>query len=165
LNGICLMMWNNLIYTLPILNIVLSAFTLVPFYYFVKREFNGHGAMIAAIFLAIDPILFRNSFMALSETPYLFFLVLSLNFLSKAIRENSNVYTMLAGLGMCVASGFRYESGIIALIILALLLLRKHWKQGILFAVFAFIFLLVWAVQSGMQKAMHWQVFSGRAKP
>ena len=95
--GFSLTLWRNTIYVPVIVNILLSGFTLIPFYYFTKREFNNNGAIIATIFLAISPILFRNSLMSLSETPYLFFIVVSMNFLSKGIRTNSNLFFLLYG--------------------------------------------------------------------
>src|SRR5438067_57105 len=75
LNGFFLMIWNNRIYAPAVLNLLLSVLTLIPFYFFTRREFNEDGAFAATVFLAVSPILFRNSFLALSETPSLFFIV------------------------------------------------------------------------------------------
>lgn len=148
LNGMFLWLWDDPALALPFLNILLSAFTLVPFYFFVRREFHPNGALIATIFLAIDPVLFRNSFMAMSETPYLFLLALSLNLLSKGMRNNSNSLIVISGLCFSLASGFRWEAGIVALILVCLLFFRKQWKAGLLLAFTAFIFIVYWSCQS-----------------
>ena len=64
IHGFGLMLWNNTIYTPKLITIFSSVFTLVPFYFLTKREFNKTGAFIATIFLAISPILFHNSLLS-----------------------------------------------------------------------------------------------------
>ena len=137
------MIWDNVIYTPKLVNIVFSVLTLFPFFFFTKREFNTKGAIVATIFFGICPILFRNSFMGLSETPYLFFLVLSLNLISKALRENNFKMIVLAGISITIAAGFRYEAWFILLLI-SFLLLFIDWKKALFFGSFALIFPIIW---------------------
>jgi hypothetical protein len=137
------MIWDNIVYTPKLVNILFSVLTLFPFFFFTKREFNAQGAIIATIFFGICPILFRNSFMGLSETPYLFLLVLSLNLISKALRENCTKSIVLAGLAITLASGFRYEAWFILLLI-SFILLFVDWKKALIFGAFAMIFPIVW---------------------
>lgn len=143
LNGFFLMIWDNVIYTPKLVNIVFSVLTLFPFFFFAKREFNPKGAIVATIFFGFCPILFRNSFMGLSETPYLFFLVLSLNLISKALRENNFKMIVLAGISITIAAGFRYEAWFILLLI-SFLLLFIDWKKAFIFGSFAMIFPVIW---------------------
>lgn len=143
LNGFFLMIWDNVIYTPKLVNILFSVLTLFPFFFFTKREFNPKGAVIATIFFGLCPILFRNSFMGLSETPYLFFLVLSLNLVSKAIRENNTKAIVLAGLAITLSAGFRYEAWFLLLLI-SFLLLFVDWKKAFLFGIVAMIFPVIW---------------------
>lgn len=147
-NGLFLGISENIVYTIPVVNIIFSAFTLLPFYYFTKREFNSNGAIVAAIFFAISPVLFRISFMALSEIPYLFFLAMTVNLISKGIRENKNIYIILAGFSITIASGFRYESWIITFLIFCLFLYGKKSKEGFTFAFVAAVFPVIWLIQS-----------------
>ena len=149
ITGLSLFIWNDPVYMPKILNIILSVVTLIPFYFFTKREFNKNGAFIASIFLAICPILFHNSFLALSETPYLLFLTLTINLVSKGIRENSNFYILLAGLSITIASGIRYEAWVIIAIFSLLILLLKEWKFFILFNITACLFPFYWLL-------IHW---------
>ncbi len=144
INGIGLLIWDNLIYTPKIINILFSCFTLLPFYYFTKREFNAKGAFIATVFLGISPILFRYSFMALSETPYLFFLVLALNLLSKGVRQNSIFLIIIAALAVNIAGGIRYEAWIVTFCISLVLILEKHWKYFLVFSLIASLFPIYW---------------------
>jgi len=142
--GIGLFIWNDPVYMPMLLHVVISAFTLIPFYFLVRREFNEKGAFIATAFLAISPIIFRNSYLALSETPYLFLLVLSLNFLSKGLRNNSYKYIILSGLSITIASGFRYEAWIMIFVISLIIILVKEWRFLPAFLIPALLFPISW---------------------
>jgi 4-amino-4-deoxy-L-arabinose transferase-like glycosyltransferase len=148
LDGFFLGIWPNIIYTPAIINIVFSVLTLLPFYYFTKREFNENGAFIASIFLAFCPVLFRNSFLALSETPFLFFIVLAINILSKGIQSKSIKWFVLAGISMTIASGFRYESWILIGLFGLISLVLSDLKKTLVFGVFASIFPVIWMIQN-----------------
>jgi 4-amino-4-deoxy-L-arabinose transferase-like glycosyltransferase len=148
LNAAILKIWYNPVFAPKILNIIFSSLTLIPFYYFTRREFNSNGAFIASIFLAISPILFRNSFMALSETPYLFFLASSINYISKGIQERKTFHFFAAGVLITIASGLRYEAWLIMAIIGIYLFFTKNIKQSVVFSAFALIFPIIWMVQS-----------------
>lgn len=148
LNGIFLSLWNNPVYTPAVVNILFSSLTLIPFYHFTRREFNNNGALIATIFLAISPILFRNSFLALSETPYLFFLVLTMNLLSKGLRGNLAFNIFLAGFALTIAAGFRYEAWLMIFIFTLVLLLFSKRKYIILFVCTALVFPTAWMISN-----------------
>jgi len=160
-----LYIWDNYILMPKLVNIIFSSLSLIPFYFFTKREFNAKGAFYATIFFTTSPILFRNSFLALSETPYLFFLVLSMNFLSRGIRKKSIWDICIAGLAISVASGLRYEAWLIIGIFGFLLLLTKEWKLIGTFAISSAIFPITWLISNwvetgdplyGIQGNYHW---------
>jgi len=157
LNGMVLAIWNDPILAPKVANILLASATLLPFYTFTRREFNAPGAWIATIFLAICPILFRNSFLALSGPPFLFFLVLAMNQLSRGIRNNNSMALVLAGLAITVAAGFRYEAWLIMALFGGLTLLRSGWKQAFLFSAAALFFPVVWMVSNWLEtgNALH----------
>ncbi len=148
INGIGLIIWDNTILLPKLINIIFSCVTLFPFYFFIKREFNKTGALIAAIFLGISPILFRYSFMALSETPYLFFLALTINLLSKGIKEQKITFILLAGITIFLAEGIRYEAWIVSTLFCLLLLLFKEWKAFFIFSLLAALFPSYWLITS-----------------
>lgn len=167
LNGIALFIWRNPVIMPKLLHIAFSIGMLVPFYQFVKREFNDNGAFIATLFLAICPILFRNSFFALSETPYLFFLLLSVNYLSKALKFDNTASYIFSGFFISVASGIRYEAWLIMAIWGIYLLLQKGFKSSFIFSAFALIFPFIWMIQgylnngnpfSGIEGNFHWTI-------
>jgi len=163
--GCGLYIWNNPVIMPKLINIIFSSFTLIPFYYFTKREFKRNGALIAAFFLAISPILFNNSLQSLSETPYLFFLALTMNLLSLALRKNSFIYALLAGLSITAASGIRYEAWIISAVFGLIILLLHRWKLLTVFVITSLLFPVSWLVTNwlatgnplfGIQGNYHW---------
>jgi len=164
IHGTALMLWNNQIYTPKIVTLLFAAFTLIPFYFFTKREFNENGALIATFFLAFSPILFRNSFLALSETPYLFFLALTINLLSKGIKVKSNLYILLAGLTITIAGGIRYEAWIMILIFTLILFLLKNWKYIFIFNSTALLFPTYWLISNWITTGDPFYSFNGTYK-
>lgn len=125
-------------------NLFLSSLTIVPLYFFVKEEFSRQGAIYSAGLFALSPVIFRNSFQALSGTPYLFFLAIALFYFARALRNNRWSNYFLAGLMITVAAGFRYEAWIIIAVFTFIGLLRKRWKGTLLFWSFAMIIPIGW---------------------
>ncbi|MGB0915011.1 MAG: glycosyltransferase family 39 protein [Crocinitomicaceae bacterium] len=143
LNGLGLMLWNDSVITPKLINILLSSLSILPFFYFTRREFNSRGAFIASIFFAVSPILFRNSFMALSETPYLLLLLLTLNLISKGLREDNTKSVLLAGLTITLACGFRYEAWLLAFLF-GLIILFTNWRKAFGYGLISLVFPIIW---------------------
>jgi 4-amino-4-deoxy-L-arabinose transferase-like glycosyltransferase len=142
------LIWKDMLLLPKVLHILFSVFMLFPFYYFTKREFNKPGAIYATIFLAFSPLIFRLGFQCLAEIPGLFFTVLAMNLLSKGVREEKNVWLVLSGISLTIASGLRYEAWLIILLFTLVLIIARKWKGSLLFFLFAMIFPAVWMVQN-----------------
>jgi len=151
LNSLFLSLWNNPIYTPKLINLVLSCLTLIPFFLYVRREFNENGAFVATVFLAICPILFRNSFQALAGTPYIFFVVLGLNWLSKALKEKKHAYYVLAGFAVTCAAGFRYEAWLLMIVLWFVVIWKREWRHSFIFGLAAVVFPVIWLVSNWME--------------
>lgn len=163
LNGVALSIIYDPIITPKILQILLAGASLIPFFYFVRREFNSRGAVYATILFGLSPILFRNSFMCLSETPYLLFLVLSLNLISKSLKEQSVAFMALAGLFFTIASGFRYEAWIL-MFLTGSILLYYDWKKAFVFGFFALLFPFIWMYSNYLYTGDPFYSISGNYK-
>jgi 4-amino-4-deoxy-L-arabinose transferase-like glycosyltransferase len=144
LNAFSLSIWDNRVIMPKLVQVTISCLTLLPFYFFVKREFNEKGAFFATLFLAFCPILFRTSFMSLSNAPFLFFLALAINEISKGLEFKKNSSFIFAGLFLTLSSGFRYESWLIIAIFTGLLFVYKKPKQAFILGAFASLFPLSW---------------------
>ncbi|MCB9189089.1 MAG: glycosyltransferase family 39 protein [Flavobacteriales bacterium] len=133
--------WNGLIIWLTgsiengprYVNVLLSGLTLLPFYFFVKNEFSRTGAIYSVAVFALSPIIFRNSFQALSGTPYLFFLALSLYAFSLALRRDQFKIFALAGFFLTIAAGFRYEAWIMIAVFTLIGILNKQYLGTLIF--------------------------------
>lgn len=144
LNGVGLYLWDDRVIMPKLINVFFSCLTLFPFYFFTRREFNKEGAFFATLLLAFCPILFRTSFMALSNTPFILLLALSLNELSKARQHNSINRYILSGLCITLAAGFRYEAWLIMAIFAGMLFSYKLPKQSLIYSCFALVFPVIW---------------------
>ncbi len=161
INGLGLKIWYNPVYTPKLINIIFSCLSLLPFYYLIKREFNANGAFVATCFLACSPILFRYSFMALSETPYLFFLILSLNLLSKGVKQKTLLLVLVAGLLMSIGNGIRFEGWIVTFCISLVLLLYKQWQPFFVFSFCSALFPIYWLISCYLETGDMLYSFNG----
>lgn len=151
LNGAGLYLWENRVIMPKLINVVFSCLTLLPFYFFTRREFNKEGAFFSTLLLAFCPILFRTSFMALSNTPFILLLALSLNELSKARQHTTINHYILSGLFITLAAGFRYEAWLIMAIFAGMLFSYKLPKQALIYSCFALIFPIVWMTSNFLE--------------
>lgn len=140
LTAFVLTIWHNQINAPIVLNIILSSLMLLPFYYLVKREVNENGAFVASCFLAISPIIFRNSLMNMSETPYLFLITITLNLISKGLHNKRPLDFILAGLAVTLASGFRFEAWVFIGLLFFIIILKKEWMNATLFLIVAMLY-------------------------
>jgi len=112
--------------------LILGVLIIVPLFSLLRR-FNGQKvALIALFFYSVSPNLTRLSIHARSEIPYIFFLVLALYFLQRAIdRERHFPLFFIAGITSALAYLVRPE-GVGLAIVGAFYLLYHGWKQGVL---------------------------------
>lgn len=146
---------------------ILACLTAIPLYHFTKREFSEEGAWFSAAFYLLCPVVFRNSFHALSEIPHAFFVAMAMNCISKSIRNKDVKQAVYAGLYMTIASGFRYEAWLLIALFTGVFLLFKAWKHTVYFWVASMIFPAFWMVGNyiahedflfGLSGAYHWNI-------
>ena len=112
---------------------------------------NKKAGMWAALIVVFHPLFIRNSFMALSEIPFNFFLLLTLLFIVLSLKSKHYLWWLLtAGLCANIASGIRYE-GWIVVPLLGIFLWRK-WRQLIIYLILSSIFPIFWMVSSYILK-------------
>ncbi|NET13126.1 MAG: DUF2079 domain-containing protein [Okeania sp. SIO1H6] len=128
-----------------LLNIFFSVATAVVLYFFTKNEFSERASWFVCYTFLFYPVGFRNSLQALSDTPFVFFVALSLLFLSKARqKDGSGKHALIAGLSLTLASMLRYEGWV--LIPLLSVLLWKKPKSLLAFFLVSMIFPTFWMV-------------------
>ncbi len=132
--GGALKIYNDQFFTPVFVNIVLSVLILFPLYSLLKRHFTEQIAFLLCIFFSFSPIVFRLSLLAMSEISYLFFVILSLNALSKSLVEKKVAWSFASGLLLTIACGIRYESWILGTLIAGLLAYHKSPKEFLCFS-------------------------------
>ena len=151
---------GDMIYAPKLVNILFAVATVIPLYKFTENEFKTRdGAFFVSLTYLFVPVVLRNSFYALSGTPYAFFVAMAMYLLSQGKKLGRPVkYGILAGLTMTIAGGFRYEAWLLIAVFTLILLLQKQWKMMVVFWVFAMIFPAIWMAGSYME---HGDLFYG----
>lgn len=145
LNVIFLFISGSDVWGPKILNLIFVVGTIIPMYNFIKREFNEEGAILGILIYQCSPVVFNVSLQALSAIPFIFFMALGLNELSKSIRnEHYRKPALLAGIFFTIACGIRYEGWILISIYTLVVMLFKKWKVLLYFFPVALIFPVFW---------------------
>ena len=166
-NSFAILISGERIYSPMLLHIVITCLTVIPLFHFTKREFSPKGAWFTIAFYLLCPIVFRNSFLALSELPHAFFIAMAMNSISKSIRFNDIKQAIYAGLFMTIAAGFRYEAWLLIALFTFVYLLFKNYKLVVYFWCFSMIFPLFWMIGNymahhdflyGLSGAYNWNI-------
>lgn len=166
-NSAAIFLFGDRIYGPMLFHIIITCLTVIPLYHFTKREFSERGAWFTIIFFLLCPIIFRNSFQALSELPHAFFIALALNSISKSIRFDDYKQSIYAGLFMTIAAGFRYEAWLLIAVLTLIFLLFKKYKLTFFFWRFSMIFPIFWMIGNyvvhndflfGLSGAYNWNI-------
>lgn len=167
LNAIAIALFGERLFGPILIQMILTCLTAIPLYHFTRREFSAKGAIYTAAFYLFCPIVFHNSFNALSGLPHAFLVALALNSISKSIRKNDNRQAIYAGLYMTIAAGFRYEAWLLIAIFTGIYILFYEWKRTIYFWSASMIFPVFWMTGNyiahqdilyGLSGAYHWNI-------
>lgn len=148
LNGIGLMIYDNRIIVPKLINIVCSVLCVFPIYGYIINQLGKKTGLLVVLIFSFCTMVFRNSFMAMSEIPYIFFVASSLYFLHRFLRFANFTSLILSGLSITISAGFRYEAWAIMGCFFVMLLLKKKYKAAFLFSFFAGLFPLIWLISN-----------------
>ena len=165
--------WNALLIaisgsyiTFPIIiNCVLASLISWPVYSWVRREFNNKTAFWVALLFTLSPVIMRNSFQALSGTPFLLLVAFAFNELSLFLQSYDSKHVNRMGFFLTIASGFRYEAWLLIAIFGLVLVLKKQWVYSLKFSVVAIIFPLFWFIGNTAVHGLHCMESQGYTMP
>ena len=153
LNALFMTLFPGNIVGPKMLNILLASLTVIPLYRFTMNIFNSRrGAVFVVLLYVLCPLIFRNSFQALSGISYAFFIVLAMYLISEGIkREGKLIYAVFAGLAITCAAATRYEAWVVIATFTLVTLLFKEWKFTFVFWLFAMLFPGTWMIGNQLE--------------
>ena len=146
--GVALKVYDNQFVTPVLVNILFSVFLLFPLFNLLKRYFGDKISFLLCVFFSFSPVVFRMSMLAMSEIPYLFFVILSVSILLKGLSKSKASLIFLAGLLMSIAGGIRYESWILGGFVVIVLAYFKTKKEAVFFALTFVLIPTYWILSS-----------------
>jgi 4-amino-4-deoxy-L-arabinose transferase-like glycosyltransferase len=169
LNAISLAFYEDPVLSPIALQIGFSSATAVVVFFIAKNAFGMHAGLFAAGAAALYPVAIRNSLLAVSETPFTFFVGLSmLLLLSPRAGCLSWQRAVAAGVSMTLAAMLRYEAWVLIPMLGASLYRRPALLGAYLVPALAFpaAWMLGNAVHHGdplysVHIAEHWQMDLG----
>ncbi|MDQ3110233.1 MAG: glycosyltransferase family 39 protein, partial [Bacteroidota bacterium] len=131
-----------------ILSLLMGAFAVVPFYLFTKNIYSQKGAFYTALIFTFSPLIFRLSFVPLSEIYHVCFCITALWCLSEGLirKDKKWKWGMLAGLAATIAAGGRFEAWVLIGLLGIILIVLKEWKMMFAFGLTAAIFPVWWLI-------------------
>jgi hypothetical protein len=172
--GLSLSIVRDPVHTPVVMSVLFGVASAALLYLFVRLEFADlRVALLVGLTYAIYPMAIRNSVSVRSETPCVFFLLLSVLAVARARSEGGSWrHAVAGGVTLTLASALRYEAWV--LIPLLTLLLWRRRALMLTFAACALIHPVIWMYGSwvergdpffGMSWAAQWELQSmGRSQ-
>ena len=164
--ALSLTFYKNTIVAPVLLNILFASGT-AAILYLINIRFSGpRAAWIAALAFAFCPLTIRHSLTAVSETPFMFFIALSIIFIIISRERNGSfAFAALAGIALTLAGMIRYEAW--AMIPFLAAMFSRKPRALILFLAMSAVFPIAWMIGNALHygdplysihAATHWQV-------
>ena len=155
--GSALKIYSNQHVTPIIVNILFSILLIFPLFNLLKRQFEEKISFLLCVFFSFSPIVFRMSMLAMSEIPYLFFVISSISALAKGLSERKIAWILSAGILMSIAGGIRYESWILGVLVILIIAFFKTKKEALFFTLTFILIPTYWIFSSYIftQEALH----------
>ena len=157
ITGGALKLYSNPHITPIVLNIVFSILLIFPLFNLLKRQFEEKISFLLCVFFSLSPIVFRMSMLAMSEIPYLFFVISSISALAKGLSERKIAWILFAGILMSIAGGIRYESWILGGLVILIIAYFNTKKEALFFTLTFILFPTYWIFSSYVftEEALH----------
>lgn len=144
-----------------ILHITFGVLTLIPFYIFTRNEFSDERLSLLVTFTyALYPVAISNSLIVTSEAPFVFFLTMSLMFLSYVrLQPDKWEFALASGFCLTLASMMRYEGWMLTPLLA--LMLWGQWRNLLIFLFAGIVHPIFWMVGNAVEYgdplySVHW---------
>jgi 4-amino-4-deoxy-L-arabinose transferase-like glycosyltransferase len=144
-----------------VLQVILSSLAAICVFRAIKPWTSERSAFWSACVFALCPIVFRLSLMNMAETGYLFFVLLGAMLISHALAKDKWAGLWLGGVTLAIASGFRYEAFIVAMLISLFIWKKFGLKKAAVVVFTSSIFLCYWGYSNYViwhnpARSLHW---------
>lgn len=148
LHGIGIWLVGDRVLAPTLISVLLSVLVVFPVFHLNRKFLSPTISLGLVLVLSCCTMMFRNSFMAMSEIPYVFLIAWSGYFLIRFF-ENENLKDVIyCACSITLAAGFRYEAWALMFCFFVMLTIRKKIAHAFLFAVIAGVFPLVWMISN-----------------
>jgi len=144
-----------------LINLILASLSLLVFFFLCKNWLSNIWALIATFFLAINPFYNEHALFGDSHTSLIFFFLIALLFLIKAIKTNNFVYAIISGIAIGIVPTIRYAEFVLLIVFGAYILWLFYTKKislrtGISFVIGILIPLIPLAVRHHIAFGKPW---------
>ena len=145
-------------------SVIFSTLTLIPMYFFIKRFFRPHLAIIGCTFFIFSPYIIENSILGITDSFFIFLIVSFFSLFFSNQKRNVVFSFFILGLSSIV----RYESLLLIIPTTIIFLHRfreennyKFYSYGLFLFLLAIIPVAIWKIQMGIPDGIVSHLWSG----
>ncbi|RKY85753.1 hypothetical protein DRQ11_09445, partial [candidate division KSB1 bacterium] len=112
-----------------LVNPILASVSLLIFFFLCKNWLSNSWSLVAVFLLAINPFYNEHALFGDSHTSVVFFFLVALLFLMKAIKTDNWIYGIISGLAIGVVSTIRYPEFVLCIVFSGYIFWQFHAKQ------------------------------------
>ena len=149
LTGIFSYIFDNPLYSVRLINLIVGTCTVPLFYAFIYKVFDPITALFSALILAFLPLHIGLSASSLTEITFLFeiFSGTLLLIIASEYTKNRKLYIILSIIFLCIAEMSRYESWLLMPLLASYYLWRtRKISEAILMTIVLIAFPLAWSI-------------------
>ncbi len=145
--GLIYYITKNLVWVI-LIQLLLSLFTQLLLYKFIKGLVNERAALIGAFVFGVDPIANFYNFTLFSETFLVFVLLLSFYFLKKVLVLRSGIYLFICIVVFNILFSIKPIAALLLVPLSFLFFKELKWYAAILFLISLNIFNIGWSIRN-----------------
>lgn len=149
--GLALSIWDNLLYSPRLVNLILGTLSILPFYGIVRIRFGEKVGMYAALLFSFYSLHIKYSTVATSEVIYAFVILSAVYFFFRYEEARKFVWLLVAAAFINLAAMCRHETPLYIGVLVVLLLVSRRrdpfWRnlgRAAIFGALCILFTALW---------------------
>lgn len=99
-----------------LINLILASISLLIFFFLCKNWLSNIWTLVTAFFLSLNPFYNEHALFGDSHTSLLFFFLIALLFLIRAIKTDNYVYAIISGVAIGIVPTIRYAEFVLCIV-------------------------------------------------